>query len=1147
MKTGANKFAICLFLLLFCGFYCPRQSFAHTPAEYGKNGVKEEEKKLVTLNVTQRTLVYILSEIKKQTGLSYGFKDSQNANKEEYFSINVKRVTVDSALNVLLKDTKYSYQIVGELILISSKNVAPDKAEDIMKLKGRITDSEGNPIPNATIVIHGTTQGVVSDIDGNYELNVRPSDVLVVSFIGYKKEIIPIQGKKVINVALRAESEDLDEVQVVAFGTQKKESVVSSITTVNAMDLKTSSSDFTANFAGRIPGIIGWQTGGIPGAMTDEEMNTKFYIRGITSFQTGANIDPLILIDGVESSKLDLSRIAPEDIESFSVLKDASATAMYGARGANGVIMVTTKKGEEGSVYASLRYEAVFSMPTQKIEIVDPVTYMKMYNQAGMGRGQLTSPKYSVETINRTASGKYPSWVYPANDWYDIMFKNFNVNHHAGLSLRGGSKVIQYYTSVNYVRDQGMLKTDRLNDFKINIESNQVAFRCNLNVDLKAGIRLLVNLSANIDKYHGPLTEVTSAYGLAFKASPVDFAPTYPADDTYNWDHIRFGALNAMSVNPYMELHKGYKDRTRYSMTSQAEYIQNLSSLIKGLELRARVAIQLQGLYEESFSTKPYMYGLRNYNFETGEHYLRAINPEDAERTLAMAGSNSTTSTQVTYTGTLIHTAAWDDHQTSLTAVLQAQDQTQTPVMSVLEGQPHRNLTFSMRGSYGFKDRYFIEGSFGYNGSERFAKKNRMGFFPAGGVGWIISNEPFMQKFYRWIPYLKIRATYGMVGNDGIIASPRFVFVPTIASDVSVSPKPFEPQFLRYMIAAYANNDIQWEIAEQGNVGLEAKLFDGIFEFNVDVFREIRHNVLANRTVIPVSMGLEIPPLDNIGKAKTRGFEFSGKIQHSFNKDFWMILNGNLTYSKSTYLELEEATGKPEWQRKVGHEISQPIGYIAEGLFRDQTEIDNAPVQGGDVMPGDIRYRDLNGDNVIDVEDATYIGFPETPRLIYGFQGFLNYKNWEFNFAFQGSGNRGFFIDAAQISPFVDDNAMLKAIYDDHWTEDNMKAKPFWPRLSTHNIIEHNPQEDTSDGVEVRKSTYFMRECKFLRCTSIELAYNMPRKLMDRWKLQNMKFFVRTNNPFLISNFDLWDVELGGNGFNYPIQRSYTLGVNFSF
>ena len=286
-----------------------------------------------------------------------------------------------------------------------------------------------------------------------------------------------------------------------------------------------------------------------------------------------------------------------------------------------------------------------------------------------------------------------------------------------------------------------------------------------------------------------------------------------------------------------------------------------------------------------------------------------------------------------------------------------------------------------------------------------------------------------------------------------------------------------------------------------------------------------------------------------MGKARSRGIDFSGKIQHAFNKDLWVILNGTLTYNKVVYKEIEEAMNKPAWQRMVGKEISLKLGYISDGLIQDQAEFENAPVQAGSPQPGDIRYRDLNNDGKIDVNDVTYIGFPETPRVTYGFSGFVNISIFEFSFAFQGSGKRSFFMDPSELSPFVDDHAMLTAIYKDHWSEDNMIRKPFWPRLSTQNLIEHSPEEDwyNKNATEVRKSTYFMRECRFLRCTSLELAYNMPKKLMERWGLQNMKFFVRANNPFLISNFKLWDVELGEDAFNYPIQKTYTVGLNFSF
>jgi outer membrane receptor protein involved in Fe transport len=290
-----------------------------------------------------------------------------------------------------------------------------------------------------------------------------------------------------------------------------------------------------------------------------------------------------------------------------------------------------------------------------------------------------------------------------------------------------------------------------------------------------------------------------------------------------------------------------------------------------------------------------------------------------------------------------------------------------------------------------------------------------------------------------------------------------------------------------------------------------------------------------------------VAPLDNIGKTQSRGIDLSLKYQHQFNRDLWVILNATATYNKVVYKEIEEATNKPAWQRMKGHEISQAIGYIAEGLFRDQAEIDNSPRQDGDVQPGDIKYRDLNGDGVITVEDATYIGYPENPRLIYGFSGFVNFKNIEFSMSFQGSGKRTFFINPKSISPFYGDHALLTAIYENHWSEDNQDRWAFWPRLSPNNIVTHNPQEDWYSGAETRKSTYFMRECTFLRCTSIQLAYNLPHWLLKRLKMQNVKLYVNTNNPFCITNFKLWDVELGENGFNYPIQRSYTAGINVSF
>ncbi len=1111
----------------------------------------------VTLDLKQRSMLEIIQELRKTFDYRFLYRgeDLEKCGKRD---LKVKDAGVDEVMNQLLYGTGLTWRLEDGVVLIKAsqaKAVEPEKKS--IRLKGFVYDTKKQPIPGVTVKVSGVALGTSTNADGWFALDLPMlKGTLEFSFIGFKRETLDFferTAKDTLRVTMKEESQELDETVVVAFGTQKKESVVSAITTVRPMDLKSSNSDLTSSFAGKIAGMIGWQTGGLPAALTEEEMNTKFYIRGITSFQTGANIDPLILLDGVESSKLDLARIAPEDIESFSVMKDASATAMYGARGANGVILVTTKKGQEGSVYASVRYESIFSMPTKELDVVDPINYMKMYNQALLSRDPSATPKYSVERINRTISGKYPSWVYPANDWYKMMFKDYNTNHHLGVNIRGGGKVIQYYASVNYNRDMGMLKTDKLNDFDCNITNNQTSFRVNLNIDLKAGIKLLVNSSTTIDKYHGPLQNVAQAYQLAFNASPVDFAPLYPGDDTYNWPHLRFGSTSSNQINPYMLLQKGYLERTRYSTTNRAEYIHNLSTLIKGLEVRASVSVAQSGYYTTGYSTDPARYSLLDYDFETGKHILNAISAGNRTLSLDDKSTKSTTDTRVTYEARLLHTAAWDEHQTSLTAVFQATEHTYTPIEMALDGMPQRNLTFSMRGTYGFKDRYFIEGSFGYNGSERFAKHNRMGFFPAVGMAWVTSSEPFMSSVSSVIDFLKFRVSYGKVGNDGIISSPRFAYAPSFGASSGY----FDPQagsggraeLMPQQVINYGNDNIKWEIAEQLNFGLETKFFKGLVELNIDAYQEIRHNIIGYRSNIPANTGIAYEQLANIGKSRSRGIDFSGKIQHAFNKDLWVILNGTFTYNKVIYRAIEEATEKPDWQRKVGKEISQPMGYIAEGLFQDEAEIKNSPKQNGDVMPGDIRYRDINGDGYIDVNDATFIGFPETPGIIYGFQGFVNYKNFEFNFAFQGAGRRSFFMDPRKLSPFVDDHAMLTAIYKDHWSDDNMAKKPFWPRLSTYNLVAHNPEEDwyNSKAVETRKSTYFMRSCHFLRCTSLELAYNMPQNLMKRWKLQNMKFFVRANNPFLFSNFKVWDVELGEDGFNYPIQKTYALGLNFSF
>ena len=682
----------------------------------------------ITAKYQNKTILEVLEDLKTKTGYTFVHKQNDISNTVK-ITETFTNATLDDVLKKVLTAHGYDYSIEGKVIVVKKKAKEQQaSAREIITVKGRVTDEKGNPMPGVSVVINQTTRGVATDHRGNYDILVRTDDVLKFSFIGYKDATVPVEGKSTINLSLEPAEEALEEVTVVAYGEQKRESVVGSITTVRPNSLKTSNSDLTASFVGRIPGMIGYLKGGKPGALTEAELNTQFSIRGITSFGNNVNTAPLILMDGVEVSVLDLSRIDPEDIDSFSVLKDASATAMYGARGANGVILVSTKKGVEGSVYTAFRYEAIASMPTRKIDVVDPITYMKAYNEALQTRDPLAQPKYTADRIANTGSDRFPSWLYPANDWYDLLFKDVAINHHLGLSVRGGTKIMQYYASLGHNYDEGMLKTDRLNQFNVNIRNNTTSLRINMNIDMTPSAKLVINSNSTYDSYHGPQQDVTAAYGLAFNANPVDYAAVYPADDTYVFPHIRYGYETVNSRNPYADIQSGYVERSRFATTNRVEYIQNLSALLKGLEIRANVSLYKESYNSTPFITVPYQYRLLDYNHQTGKHTLEQL--VEGEKNLKVEPNSKVTidETQLAGEFRLYYNGNWGDHTVSYTGLFNLSQFASSQGRTLFDAIKHRNMGLSMRLSYGFKERYYLEGSFGYNGSERFAKNNRFGF-----------------------------------------------------------------------------------------------------------------------------------------------------------------------------------------------------------------------------------------------------------------------------------------------------------------------------------------------------------------------------------------------------------------------------------
>ncbi len=1116
---------------------------------YGATAKTYSQHQKVSIEIEKASILDVLNEIKSQTGLYFIYKQGL-LDDFGSVSVEVKDEEVKVVLDQLLNAKGIECEVEDEVITFKKVEKPSSIQQQGQKtVKGQVVDEKGNPLPGVAVQVQGTYTGVSTDEKGRYEIPVKASDVLKFTFIGYKTEIILVEDKTTIDIQLKSQAESIEEVSVVAFGEQKKESVVSSITTVKAGDLKSSNSDLTSSFAGKISGIIGWDTGGAPGALTEEEMNTQFYIRGMTSYAEGANTSPLILLDGIEVGKLDLARIDPDDIESFNVMKDASATAMYGARGANGVIYVKTKKGVEGNVRTTFRYEKIWSMPTDEIDVVSPREWMELYNESLIGRGLSNKPFYSREKINNTGNPDIPSFVYPNNDWYKQLFKDYSVNNHYGLNIRGGGAKVQYYASLVHNADNGMIKTDPLNQFDANITNKQTNLRLNMNVDLTKSAKLNVNSFTTYDKYHGTIADVRAIYALAFNANPVEFAATYPEDKAFTWPHVRFGGRNE-GENPYAEVQKGYRDRVRYSTVNQFEWIQNLTSVIKGLEFRGTVALTKNGYFDNAYKTTPALYTLQKYDYATKDFWLKASNPStnDSKLTKDVNASRSTASTTTDIQARLLHTAAWDVHQTSFTAVMTARNREDSSPGSVLQSLPYRNIGIAFRGSYGYKDKYFIESSLGVNGSERFAAGNRIGYFPSIGGAWVASKEEFLRPTSHWLKFAKLRLSYGLTGNDGVIGEPRFLYLEDISGGhkLSLGPDPASQVFYS-QIVSYPKHDTKWETNEQTNLGLDIQLFDGIVEFNTDIYRSVRHNIYDYRNIIPASVGLVQPPLDNYGKVLSRGLDFSGKIQHAFSNDLWFILNGTFTYNKATYLEYEEPENIKPWQSKIGNDLSQRYAYVAEGLFQDWSEIQNAPRQSGDVQPGDIRYKDIDGNGSIDINDAVLAGHPTTPSIIYGLNLFLHYKQFEFSMGFQGAGNRSIFLNPEQLSPLANNHAVLRKIADSHWTESNHAADAFWPKLSTKNIVAHNMEEGVNDLNERYTSTFFMKKGRFLRCTNIEFTYYVKKDLISKYNIDNLKFFARANNPFLFSDFDLWDIELGGNGFNYPKQKTFSVGMNLTF
>lgn len=1091
----------------------------------------------VTKTFRNVPLKTVLEEVERQTGYSFLF-ENEEVDVNRPVTATFSDATIQTVLDrVLDKSLRYSVNGGGKLVTISrrSQTQTPAQSDKALTLSGTVISSADNqPIVGANIFVEGTTIGTTSDIHGNYTLSVPPATKTVtVSFLGYDTKKIAVKDIHLFKLVTLADaSNKLEDVVVVGFGVQKKESLVGAVQSVKPSDLQTSSSNLSTSFSGKIAGVIAVQKSGEPGAD-----GASFWIRGISTFGSGQS--PLLILDGVEITNQMLNNIPPETIESFSVLKDATATALYGSRGANGVMIITTKSGRDSEkMTINLRAEFGASAPTRVPEVADGITYMETFNKARTTRGE--QPYYSKEKIMGTKLGLDP-YVYPNVDWYDMLFKDCTFNQNFNFNMTGGAKKIDYFLNASVYNENGIMRKPEASKFDTNINAQKYLFQANVSADATKTTRVSLKMNTQLHYRHAPIQSVSDLFAYAMTGMPCEFPATLPGESSDTF--VRFGTNNAWNsgffTNPYAQLCRGYGDQFRGHFTSALTVNQNLDFITKGLSATG-MATFYNRVYSAVYrSFTPFMYQLTDYNIDEAGNYSYTSNSTNTGTTYLGTTRGKDGYRELAFQAKIDYSRTFGKHDVGATIVYLQKERN----MNISDEQEYAALPYRQQGlagrvTYGFDKRYLFEANFGYNGSENFAAGKRFGFFPSVALGWVISNEPFWKGIKEKVNLFKIRASYGLVGNDVISKeyADRFPYLTTVdmgqGYDVYIGNN-FERKY-GPILSVYGNPNATWEESRKLDIGVEIGLFDSL-NIIFDWFKEKRSGIFMQRTSLPSSFGMSgITPWANIGKVDNSGVDISVDYNKAFSKDLILSLRGTFTYAHNEIVEMDEPKYKWAYQYKAGHPINSIQCLIADGLFRDEEDIANSPSQDiyattYPIRPGDVKYRDLNGDKIIDDNDMCWTGNPTVPEIIYGFGFSLKYKGFDCSAFFQGQGKVS--IIMYNYHPFATaatpGSGLMQWIADEHWSEDDPNPKALYPRLSP--LWNNN---------NTKASTLYVRNGKMLRLKTAEIGYTYKK----------MRVYVSGTNLLTFAPFKYWDPEKGsGNGLGYPLQRTYNLGFQFNF
>ena len=1004
------------------------------------------------------------------------------------------------------------------------------------QVTGIVKDQTGEPIIGASVLEKGSTNGVITDLDGNFKLTVSNAvkAVLQISYVGYKTQEISVNGKTLLEVVLKEDTELLDEVVVVGYGAQKKESVVGAISQVSSKELLASpAANVSQAIAGKIPGVITTQTSGAPG-----QDDTKINIRGRATFAGDGS--PLILVDGVERT---FSQIAPDDIETISVLKDASATAVYGVRGANGVMLITTKRGRDQKPEVNLTANWQIQSPTRSDTYLDSYQSVVLLEEALKNDGLPSQfSANDIEMYRKSAAGELSgldAMLYPNVDWYDEVLKKSAPAQRYNVSVRGGTKRMRYYASTELYDQKGLIK-ELSQDMYGNSSSpsyRRYAFRANMDLFLTKDLTFSVNFGTRFEERRGSNTSESSTFSQTFYE--LNHTPGWLSPVSYevqNGESTKtlYGGSSQYQSNIVAALAKGgYYRATNTINETNFVLDYKMDWLTKGLSAKGMVSFDYDSYYKKMFKADFATYELNDRdNYES----MDAYNQFNSDGELAYSKENSTTyklymEAQVNYA------RQFGKHDVTAMALYNQNDYRYNSELA------KRYQGLVGRVTYGYDDRYLAEFNAGYNGSENFLQGKRFGFFPAVSLGWRISNEEFMAGTAQWLNNLKIRASYGEVGNDIYTVNgtaQRFLYEEKW-SQVSNAYYFGSSGKTGIYESQYPNLGVTWERAHKYNVGLEFGLWNGLLNGNVDVFYEKRNDILTSYLTRPQWVGVALAA-GNLGETKNSGYEIELKHNNRINED--LSYNVGLTYShaRNEIISMDEPELKTAYRKREGNPISQYFGLIAEG-FVTQADLDNPdfPVSTfGTVKVGDLKYKDANGDGFIDDRDESRIGYSDIPENTYALSLGVNYKGWGFSVMFQGVDHVSRYYDAEAMYAFVS-GGKVKEHHLERWNPAQSEAYNLqhanYPLLHYDNYGDHNQ----------RTNSFFLKNGSFVRLKNIELSYTLPENWSKVAGMSNCRLYVNANNLITWDHLNnLTDPESNGSN-RYPIMKTVNFGVNIKF